>query len=356
MTEKLAASFDLIVASKFYRYTMPEGWLWCGHANRDYYAYLNACPFCILENRFVHHEGHKPGSGQIGPVTAQAFREIVAAYFNLTKKNTCFVCDASEPIDLAIIDTKQQILFIAEVKAAPLFTPALSREHNNHSMQTQTALPLNHSLGIGRNLDEANISIFIPDTDKPLEIPIQAGSIGRAMPLEINLANSFKNDPALSTKYFKIWQKMWRSYREKDSSNLLYWSCGACGLPRNPGEGWPKQADGKPKGSISDGKTSVGLDRTDDIKKATFQALKLGVENRMRKVEPWTLLIGLASNLHAARHYSGYLQPYEDIVWGWGKNTEEDKELYNLFDGIISFTQSHMRHDWLKSIFDWHGV
>jgi len=97
------------------------------------------------------------------------------------------------------------------------------------------------------------------------------------------------------------------------------------------------------------------MDRTDDIKKATFQALKLGVENRVPDPSPWTLLIGLASNLHAARHYDDYVRPYENIMWGWANGPHADRELFNLFDGIISFTRSHMRSDWLLRTLDWHG-
>lgn len=97
------------------------------------------------------------------------------------------------------------------------------------------------------------------------------------------------------------------------------------------------------------------MDRTDDIKKATFQALKLGVENRRKDPSPWKLLIGLASNLHAARHYDGYLRPYEDIIWGWDGVGEDARTLHNLFDGIVSFSRSHMRDPWLVATLDWHG-
>ena len=69
----------------------------------------------------------------------------------------------------------------------------------------------------------------------------------------------------------------------------------------------------------------------------------------------WNLLIGLAGNVHAARHYGNYLEPIEDVVWGLGNSQEEAVELYNLFDGIVSFTRSHMRDEWLRSTLDWHG-
>ncbi|MCF7708958.1 MAG: hypothetical protein K9N52_08680, partial [Verrucomicrobia bacterium] len=297
LSERLAAAFDLIVASKFHRYVKPEGWLWCGHSEKDFYPILNACPGCVLANRFVHTKGHKPGSGQIGPTTAQAFREIVAAYFDLTGKTDCFVCSASEPIDLAVVDTKNQVLFIAEVKAAPLFTPPLVRPHSMSSIETQRTMPLNHSLGVARDLHDAAVALFVPSLDTPVEIPIEAGAVGNGDHLDRSLSDAVTSDPTIASSFFRTWSAMWRAYREKDSSNLLYWFCGACGRPTNPGEGWPREANGLLKGSISDSKTSVGIDRTDDIKKATFQALKLGVENRRKDSSPWRLLIGLASNI-----------------------------------------------------------
>ncbi len=356
LSERLAAAFDLIVASKFYQYVEPEEWLWCGHFGKDFYPILNVCPGCVLANRFVHTKGHKPGSGQIGPTTALAFREIVAAYFDLTGKTDCFVCNASEPIDLAVVDTREQVLFIAEVKAAPLFTPPLVRPHTTHSMQTQRTMPLNHSLGVARGLHNAEVSLFIPSLDGPVEIPIDTGAVDCGVSLDRSLSDTVTRDPAIAADFFRTWSAMWRAYCVKDSSNLLYWFCGACGRPKNPGEGWPREANGRLKGSISDGKTSVGIDRTDDIKKATFQALKLGVENRQKDSSPWRLLIGLASNLHAARHYDSYLQPYEDIVWGWANTTEEAQNIFNLFDGIVSFTRSHMRDEWFLNTIDWHGT
>ena len=355
LSECLAAAFDLVVASKFYAHVAPEGWLWCGHCNRDFYPILNACPYCVLESRFVHHKGHKPSSGQIGPATAEAFREIIAAYFALTGKDHCQVCNASEPIDLAIIDSESKMLFIAEVKAAPLFTPPLCRTHSADSMQTQTTLPLDHSCGVARRLHEAEFSLFVPDLENPFDIPLPSGVVGGGVPFNECLSRFFLEDPNQFRRFFVVWAKMWKAYQNKETESLLYWFCGACGLPRNPGEGWPKKANGRPEGSISDSKTSVGIDRTDDIKKATFQALKLGVDNRSKDSAPWTVMIGIASNLHAARHYDGYLKPYEDIIWGWSRSEGNPRELYNLFDGIVSFTRSHIRHDWLSKTLDWHG-
>ncbi len=53
----------------------------------------------------------------------------------------------------------------------------------------------------------------------------------------------------------------------------MYYLANASGSPpkiAKDRDGWPK------KESISDSKTSAGMDRTDDIKKGIYQSLKIG--------------------------------------------------------------------------------
>jgi hypothetical protein len=353
----LAASFDLLVTSKYFKYVVPENWLWCEHSKYDFYPILNACPACILENRFVFHQGNKPGSGQIGPATAEAFREILAAYFHLTSGDSIQVYNGSEPIDLAIIDIANKSAFIAEVKASPLFTPPLAIEHAAKSFQTVHAAPLRHSVGVVRNMHDVDAFLFFPTAkNESIYAPIPLKGLGSPDWPEKAMATAIQQNTIPLDKYFDSWCSMWEAYELKKSNDSLFWFTGACSLPRNPGEGWPKSAAGKPQGTISDGKTSVGMDRTDDIKKSTFQVLNLGVSSRKGNFDNWKIKIGLASNLHAARHYDSYLAPYQDIVWGWGdhEKSEAPNKWFNLFDGIISFSRSHTRDQWLKQIVSWH--
>lgn len=64
----------------------------------------------------------------------------------------------------------------------------------------------------------------------------------------------------------------------------------------------------------------------------------------------------LISNIHAVRHYNDYLHSLEDVVWliDTGKKAKkvgdlpDDMDVYNLFDGIITFTQSHIRDEWIE--------
>ena len=65
----------------------------------------------------------------------------------------------------------------------------------------------------------------------------------------------------------------------------------------------------------------------------------------------------LISNIHAVRHYGDYLHSLEDVVWLIDtskkakkvRDLPDDMDVYNLFDGIISFTKSHIRDEWLEA-------
>ena len=59
------------------------------------------------------------------------------------------------------------------------------------------------------------------------------------------------------------------------------------------------------------------------------------------------------------RHYEEYLRDLQDIVWTQDKTKQaktvkdlpDDQRVYNLFDGIISFTESYSRDEWVESNF-----
>ena len=123
---------------------------------------------------------------------------------------------------------------------------------------------------------------------------------------------------------------------------------------------WPKSKGGDGSGfeSISDSKTSVGMDRTDDIKKGIYQVLKLGSKGKPVSSR-WNFKVGIISNIHAARHFEEYLVSLKNLVWTYdttGKamkagDLNREHPLYNLFDGIIALTECHFRDEWLKQVF-----
>lgn len=117
-----------------------------------------------------------------------------------------------------------------------------------------------------------------------------------------------------------FWSIAYESYKTRNANHTnIFWLTNACGQPGPMPVDW-KARGGKRTGyeSVSDGKTSVGMDRTDDIKKGIYQVLKIGAESKPNtgKFEVKTALI---SNIHAVRHYSEYLTSLENVVWALEK-------------------------------------
>lgn len=353
----LAAGFDLLVAAKYYDYVQPENWLWCQHSALDLYPFLNACPTCVLEGRFVHHAGNKPQSGHIGPATAEALREMLVEYYHRRGSHEVSVCQGREPVDIAIVDYGACSILVAEVKASPLFTPPLAIAHSPQHFHALGTKPLKHADGTLRGMQSADPSLVVPAATGSYWLwRLHRSGLGNPGWAESALAETIGAGADEYARYVQSWRVLWDLYVAKDASSHGFWHTGACGLPNDPGDGWPRDASGKPKGSISDGKTSVGMDRTDDIKKSTFQVLSLGVRLRRQDINPWSLKIGLMSNLHAGRHHSSYLSPYEDIVWGWDDDGGGGPaRLFRLFDVIASFSRSHTRDPWIREVMDWHS-
>jgi hypothetical protein len=163
------------------------------------------------------------------------------------------------------------------------------------------------------------------------------------------------NDKSFFEKYFSYWKKAYEAYSSKDRTCSLFWLTNGCGQPTPRPDDWPARR-GTGYESVSDGKTSVGMDRTDDIKKAIYQVLKLGSEYKPYDERVKT---GIISNIHAVRHYDEYLQSVRDIIWtidhtctiNKAEQITDDMPIYNLFDGIIAFTRSDVRDEWIKEVF-----
>lgn len=355
--DALAAAFDLCVAASYYDSVLPENWLWCEEHGVDIYTFTNACPLCALENRFVYHEGHKPGSGRIGAITAGTLRRMIAEQYRHSGLEDLVVSGGREPVDLAIHDPSEEMVFCAEVKASPLHIPSLVVEHSAAQFQTTSRMPEGHSAGILRNIEDCPVSLLFPTADaEPAYLALPNAGVGRPGWAGEQFRSGFDAQPTAFGEYLGGWREMWRLYqapRDEACQVPSFWLTGACGRPTEVGRGWPTDGRGRPQGSISDSKTSVGMDRTDDIKKSTFQVLMMGVDLHSLDSDGWGLRIGLASNLHAGRHHEDYLSRYDDIAWGWLTDTGPPEDWHRLFDAIVSFTAVYTYDPWLGEVFNW---
>lgn len=362
--QSLAAAFDLFVSIEYYAAVTNTGWLYCPE-NTPLLIYnfgANACSRCLLAGDFHYHPASKPPSGQIGKTTRRLLCVFLSCLFERNEKNVK-VYIASEPVDVIIYDEIKKIVLLAEAKAAPLTVLPLAvlTEMQTESDTLGQVVPRIHAGTDNTALASTSLNIMLPVARNTSA----AGWDMKLLPLppiaqsnRLNWAREQVRRVLVDNKlhlksYFQFWARAYTSYgnERKDPIDSVFWLTGACGAPKPKPSNWP---EGK---TISDAKTSVGMDRTDDIKKATYQVLKIATAAKPKT--SYIVKTAIISNIHAVRHYESYLQDFQDVVWTQdptrlAKKAGElppDKELYNLIDGILSFTRSHSRDKWISDAF-----
>lgn len=360
----LAAAFDLFVAIAYYAVVTNTGWLYCPKTSPllIYNFGANACSRCLLLGEFHYHLASKPPSGAIGRITRRLLCVFLTCLFERNNKSIK-VYIASEPVDVIVYDEAVRTILLAEAKAGPLTVLPLAyvaeqqtqnddvgniipRPHAGTDNTALTTVPLNIMLPIANPVSKTGWDIKL----LPLS-PI--GQADRPTWAREQVRRVLVDDEANLQAYFKFWARAYAAYgnERRDPIDPIFWLTGACGAPKPKPARWP---EGK---TVSDSKTTVGMDRTDDIKKATYQVLKIATAAKPKT--SYFVKTALISNIHAVRHYEAYLQDFQDVVWvqdetRLAKTVGElppDKQLYNLFDGILSFKRSHSRDEWISNAF-----
>lgn len=352
---RLAATFDLMVSAAYYKSVSNRGWTYCSDdPQMMFYTYTNVCPRCRGNGRFVYAKANKPESGKIGQITTEILCVFYQSIFT-RKGHDVEVFKASEPVDVIVHDINKDVFLLAEVKAAPLLTvPLAAKCEAITEMRDGILVKSEHESIDNPFLRNSSIELYFPAYNNKEE---------RFYPLELNWENEtcfydamlkLMKKGGFFSDYLDFWFTSYNAYINKSREVSLYWLTNACGGPVPIPEDWPKRA-GTGYESVSDSKTSAGMDRTDDIKKGIYQVLKIGAEYKTTKKNIRTAII---SNLPALRHYDEYLLTIKDIVWtiseepfvsSW-KDLPTDTPVYNLFDGIISLTKSDIRDPWIKEL------
>lgn len=356
---RLAAIFDLLASTEYYNSVANRGWTYCPEKpTMLLYPYTNTCPRCIGNLEFKYTKANKPESGQIGMVTTELLCQMLESIFAQKGKNI-EVSKASEPIDAIIYDKDRERVLIAEVKSAPMMTLPLAMycDQMTETVDGQRMILDKHEVVDNPNLHNSRLGIFFPrtanGTDKDFyELNIDWSIDKPFYKAMLRLVSS----EGFFDRYYSYWKKAYNAYSDKDRDCSLFWLTNGCGQPTPRPVDWPARR-GTGYESVSDGKTSVGMDRTDDIKKAIYQVLKLGSEYKPNDDRVKT---GIISNIHAVRHYDEYLESVRDIIWAIDHTRKieradqisADMPIYNLFDGIIAFTRSDVRDEWIKEVFN----
>ena len=362
----LAAAFDLIVAAEYYRSVAHRGWVYCpeGESPLLLYPYINACPRCLLKNQFVYHKANKPQSGSIGATTSRLLALLFAELFH-RQGLAIEIKRGTEPVDLVFQDHSldSKVVFFAEVKAAPLFTlPLVVKAQELTTEVEYLTETISHRETDHTGLYGSEIGIYLPiykhDEDiwdgRIFSLGSKRGLSDTAWAYN-GLLNLLDSDPSFLESYFRFWKDAFKCYGTR-VPQTPYWFTNACGTPHPRPDDWPRRP-GIGYETISDGKTSVGMDRTDDLKKATYQVLKIGAEGK--PAYKFDYKVGIVTNIHAVRHFEPYMSTLKDIIWtrdesGTVRNANDlppNTRLFNLVDGIVSLTGVFARDEWIRSTF-----
>ena len=364
----LAALFDLAVTSLYLQNLGDNGWIYCKESTEKsndpalLYPFVNACPRCALRNKFVFAPSRKPSSGSIGQATSLILTTFINEHARHNSNGKCKVnlLGGSGIVDAIAVEGNNVCLF--EIKSAPLLTfPVISSTEKvsitdvdgelTSPDHTQITLPPNYSEPLAIIVSE---NLTIPIGEKSDEDESIYKELLR-----------FLSDESQFRSYVVEWAHIFDKYCGKEPKDGTFWFTNGCGQPVPRPADWKPRRTGNGWESISDGKSSVGLDRTDDIKKGIYQVMKIGTHYKeFSKEPPYKVFTVLASNIHAVKHHEEYLKEFEDMMWTIDAADrsyilQRDKDstviktegIYSLYDGLVTFTNGHYRDSWVKDTF-----
>lgn len=342
--EAKAFAFDLLMSLAYIdSFSVRDNIQYCENAPdifNTHQGFINLCACCFqAKDIWQFQKASKPKSAVIGKLTS----ELVLRFVKLShsKVSSVLSIGGTSSIDAVLIhqDGRQ---IISEVKASPLLTYPLLLRCNKKQSQHSDIHFTNTQIAKTDSALYLHNSCFIPlglcgDDLWPFK---------KACDFIVNPSNIEKVQ-----NFVGVWSKAKNAYEKRNKEDKYYFLANASGRPPSEAitrDGWPK------KESISDGKTSAGLDRTDDIKKGIYQTFKLGATAH-RDHSAKNIKTALISNLPAYRHKSDYIDPLLDTFWAyeddikWIKNMAniQDTRMFRPFDYLITLIAPMMRKDML---------
>lgn len=334
-----AFCFDLVMSAAYIDATsgIEKNIEACSNAPSAYNAHLgfiNLCSPCyVKKEKWSYQKAVKPQSGVLGKLTS----EMILRFIEVLNPNIedVLVIGGNESID-AVLSHSMGFKILAEVKSAPLLTyPFLFQVSDSCKNGIHEKLSITNS-----QLRECESALYLHNKKC-----IKLGSVGSHLwPFKpiVDFLTKPKNY-AIVNLSATLWMEARAAYSEKNRNDRLYYLANASGNPpkiAKDRDSWPKSE------SISDSKTSAGMDRTDDIKKGIYQSLKIGTQ---LKSTP-QVKTALISNLPAYRHGNEYVDPFVDMYWGLGEDLKEIngeealfiEDLRRVFDFIITLEEPIM--------------
>jgi hypothetical protein len=335
-----AFCFDLIMSAAYIDASsgVEKSIEQCNGVNEKYNAhigFINLCSPCFTNKEiWAYQKAVKPQSGALGKLSSEVIlRFIEKLYPQLTEVTAVGGSEAAD----AVLKHENGMVILAEVKSAPLLTyPFLFK-------LPESCLKGEHEKVVITNsqLRACDSAIFLHGIGS-----IDLGRVGGDLWPFKPLVDFFINEVNMPLIHHCIneWLSARDAYTNKDRQNRMYYLANASGSPpkiAKDRDGWPKSE------SISDGKTSAGMDRTDDIKKGIYQTFKIGTHV---KGNP-DIKTAIISNLPAYRHGDEYVSSFVNRLWGLEEDIEDvngqkaifSENLRRAFDFIITLEEPILR-------------
>tara|TARA_R110002051_G_scaffold185303_3_gene254779 strand:- start:17741 stop:18844 length:1104 start_codon:yes stop_codon:yes gene_type:complete len=294
----------------------------CPSGFDSHIGFINLCSPCYEKNgTWQYQKATKPQSGALGKLSSEMILKFVEILFD--EFTEVYSIGGTETADARLVH-KDGKTILAEVKSAPLLTfPLLVKSHQANDKHSPCTLTSSQFRELESAIYMHNGEIIPLGTVKSDNWPFK--------PVADFLTNYANKERIINM--LNIWNKARLAYENKDRNSSYYYLANASGGPpkiAKERDGWPQ------KESISDSKTSAGMDRTDDIKKGIYQVMKLGVINQDNP----NIETAIISNLPAYRHRKDYVDPFIKLLWGTESNLEKNDDF------------EYIKRDNLKYIFD----
>lgn len=353
----LPALFDFVVSAKYAEKMVSDGgWTYCAGSDLDegpalYFPYLKTCPRCSVKRGIKPPaEANKPTSDSIGEIASDATILIIselmgwiAPHAKLGKST-----DRQGDVDLVIYD--QEMVALAEIKSSPLSVYPLEIRLARPMTEVREGVSVSkrdHSPAT-TDTDRAELSFYAPHID--LRIPLGRTSESNwPYPALIRFASEPQNTSLLISAWKELYDvyaaaRRGRGGRRRNVDNRKWLTCG-CGS------------------TVDDSKNAPGMDRTDDVKKGTYQVLKFGAYYK-EKCPRRILRAVLVSNFLPLHGFDRYLSEMQDVIWTRDKysvalNGEavlsdvvafQSNSVFNLYDALLCLTRSIYRDEHLREI------
>jgi len=299
-------------------------------------GFTNLCtPLLLEKNEWHYHKAAKPQSGAIGKLTSEMILRFTELLFDdiVSVKSI-----GGAGLADAVLHHRDGRIILCEIKASPLTTYPFLFSVDSSLLNDLESLTRTQVEGFASAL-HLHTSEIVPLGKLSDELwPFKSA---------VEFFTSSENSKRVED-FVDVWTRIRQAYKSKNRDDLLYYAANASGHPPKIATeqfDWPK------KESISDSKTSAGLDRTDDIKKGVYQTFKIGIESSLRFPEE-NIKTAIISNLPAYRHGESYVEPFTDVYWGHEKSFLQEsegiyscaeKDLRRPFDYIIALDEAFTR-------------